>query len=149
MNYLHRLEHWGDTHHAKWLDIVRIALGIFLCYKAFSFLGNMSVLLGILGGSNMGFGSFALVLIGQFIVIIHLMGGLFIAIGLHTRLACLTQMPILAGAIVLLKASGSSIGSAEIIITAVVLLLLLVFLVEGNGPWSYDKLFREETRQRT
>jgi putative oxidoreductase len=108
----------------------------------------MSVLLGILGGSNMGFGSFALVLIGQFIVIIHLMGGIFITIGLHTRLACLTQIPILAGAIVLLKVSGNSIGSAEMIVSAMVLLLLIIFLIEGNGPWSYDKMFKEESKSR-
>ena len=33
MNFLHRIQHWGDSHHPKWLDIVRIILGIFLCYE--------------------------------------------------------------------------------------------------------------------
>jgi putative oxidoreductase len=148
MNYLHRVERWGESHHSKWLDIVRVGLGLFLCYKGISFLFNMSTLIGLLGSTNMNSGSFALVLIGQFIVIMHLLGGFFITIGLHTRLACLSQIPILAGAIILLKVSGSSIGSTEVIITALVLLLLLVFLIEGNGPWSYDKMFREEAKRK-
>ena len=95
----------------------------------------------------MGSGSFALVLIGQFIVIAHLLGGFFIMIGLHTRLACLSQMPILIGAIFLLRFSGrDNIGSDDLVLSIVVLALLIVFLIMGNGPWSYDKMFKEEKR---
>ena len=100
MNYLHRLELWGESHHSKWLDIIRVALGIFLCYKAISFLSNMSGLIGLLGSTNMATSSFALVLIGQMVVVFHLLGGFFILIGLHTRIACLSQIPILVGAII-------------------------------------------------
>ncbi|MEI9959507.1 MAG: DoxX family protein [Ferruginibacter sp.] len=149
MNTLHRLEIWGESHHSKWLDIVRVSLGLFLCYKAISFLANMSVLVGLLNTTNMGFGSFALVLIGQFIVIVHLLGGFLIAIGLHTRLACISQIPLLVGAIVLLNVSGrESVGSGEMILSVVVLLLLIVFLIFGNGPISYDKMFTEEPKKR-
>ena len=149
MNYLHRLERWGESHHSKWLDIIRIALGIFLCYKGISFLFNMSALIGLLGSTNMGFGSFALVLIGQFIVIIHLLGGFFIMIGLHTRLACLSQMPILIGAIILLRFSGSeNIASQELLLSVIVLALLALFLILGNGPWSYDNMFHEEKKRQ-
>ncbi len=28
MNFLQRLENWGTNHHPKWMNIVRIALGI-------------------------------------------------------------------------------------------------------------------------
>ena len=149
MNYLHRLERWGESHHSKWLDIIRIALGIFLCYKGISFLFNMSALIGLLGSTNMGFGSFALVLIGQFIVIVHLLGGFFIMIGLHTRLACLSQMPILIGAIILLRFSGSeNIASQELLLSVIVLALLALFLILGNGPWSYDNMFHEEKKRQ-
>ena len=147
MNYLHRVELWGESHHSKWLDIVRVALGAFLCFKGISFLSNMSALIGLLTSSNMGSGSFALVLIGQFIVIAHLLGGFFIMIGLHTRLACLSQMPILIGAIFLLRFSGrDNIGSDDLVLSIVVLALLIVFLIMGNGPWSYDRMFKEEKR---
>jgi len=146
MNYLHRLELWGENHHSKWLDILRVSLGAFLCFKGISFLFNMSTLIGLLG-STMDSGSFALVLIGQFIVIAHLLGGFFIMIGLHTRLACISQMPILIGAIILLRVSGKENAvSGELFLSIIVLALLIVFLVMGNGPWSYDKLFKEEKR---
>jgi uncharacterized membrane protein YphA (DoxX/SURF4 family) len=148
MNYLHRLELWGESHHSKWLDIIRVALGIFLCYKAISFLLNMSGLIGLLGSTNMATGSFALVLIGQMVVVFHLLGGFFIMIGLHTRLACLSQIPILVGAIVLLRSSANgNVPAGEMVLSIVVLALLLVFLVMGNGPWSYDKMFKEEKRR--
>ena len=148
MNYLHRVELWGESHHSKWLDIIRVALGVFLCCKGISFLTNMSALLGYLRSTNMDTGSFALVLLGQVVVVFHLLGGFFIAIGLHTRLACLSQLPILTGAIILLRFSGSgNIAPQELILSIVVLLLLLFFLIMGNGPWSYDKMFKEETRR--
>ncbi|MEP6711052.1 MAG: DoxX family protein [Ferruginibacter sp.] len=146
MNYLQRIEIWGDTHHSKWLDIVRIALGIFLVYKAISFLMNMSGVMGLM--KTMGGGSFSLVLVGQFIVIVHLMGGLLITIGLHTRLACLVQIPILIGAIILLNTSSGSfpVPSSELFTSVLVLLLLICFLVFGNGPWSFNKMAEEEKK---
>ncbi len=146
MNYLQRIEVWGDTHHSKWLDIIRVALGVFLIYKAISFLVNMSTVMGLM--KSMGGGSFSLVLIGQFIVIVHLMGGLLITIGLHTRLACLIQIPILIGAIILLYTSSGSlpVPSAELFTSVLVLLLLICFLVFGNGPWSFNKMSVEEKR---
>ena len=146
MNYLQRIEVWGDTHHSKWLDIIRVALGVFLIYKAISFLVNMSTVMGLM--KSMGGGSFSLVLIGQFIVIVHLMGGLLITIGLHTRLACLIQIPILIGAIILLYTSSGSlpVPSAELFTSVLVLLLLICFLVFGNGPWSFSKMSVEEKR---
>lgn len=147
MNYLHRVELWGENHHSKWLDILRVALGAFLCFKGITFLSNMSALIGLLNGTNMGTASFALVLIGQFIVIAHLLGGFFIMIGLHTRLACISQMPILIGAIFLLRFSTrDNIGSGDLMLSITVLVLLIVFLIMGNGPWSYDKMFKEEKR---
>src|SRR3954464_8855562 len=116
MNYLHRLELWGESHHSKWLDIIRVALGAFLCYKGISFLFNMSGLIGLLGSTNMATSSFALVLIGQMVVVFHLLGGFFILIGLHTRIACLSQIPILVGAIVLLRFSpNGSVAASEMV----------------------------------
>lgn len=146
MNNLHRLEHWGDTHHSKWLDIVRVALGIFLCFKAISFLNSISVLQGMHGSTNMSAHSFSALAIGHAIVILQLLGGIFIALGLHTRLVSIIQIPLLVGAFVFLYVSGIPVGFAEVLLSALVLLLLILFIVEGNGPWSYDRLFHEEDK---
>jgi putative oxidoreductase len=146
MNYLQRIELWGDTHHSKWLDIVRVGLGVFLIYKAISFLMNMSTVIGLFNQSNTGFGSFTIVLLSQFIVIVHLMGGLLIMIGIHTRLACLIQVPILIGAIVLLYSSGN-VNGWELATSIMVLMLLIAFLVYGNGPWSFNKMSGEDAHK--
>ncbi|MES2881396.1 MAG: DoxX family protein, partial [Bacteroidota bacterium] len=104
MNYLKRLEHWGDTHHSKWMDIVRVALGIFLCMKGVEFAQNMSDMMSLM--KNMPFGSFMLVLISHFIIAAHIMGGVLITLGMLTRFACLIQIPILLGAIIFMSSSG-------------------------------------------
>ncbi len=148
MNILQRLELWGDTHHPKWLDIIRITLGIFLCYKAISFLMDMSSMISVFSGTNMGSGSFALVLLGQFIVIVHLMGGFLIMIGLHTRLACLAQIPILIGAVFLLSSSGGAVkAGTALFLSIAVLVLLIYFSVMGNGPLSFSKMWKEDKRK--
>ncbi len=52
MNLVQRVEHWGDTHHPQWLDIVRILLGVFLCYKGVDFLMNMGSMLSLITSKN-------------------------------------------------------------------------------------------------
>jgi hypothetical protein len=46
MDILQCFEHWGDTYHSKWLDIIRIALGIFFCFMGVDFLQIMSTVTG-------------------------------------------------------------------------------------------------------
>ncbi len=100
MNFLERMEHWGDTHHPKWMDIVRIALGIFLIYKGIDFLRNMSVINDLLA-RNMSFGGFAAMMTRHFVVFADIHGGLLIALDILTRFACLLRIPMLLVAIVL------------------------------------------------
>lgn len=147
MNYIQKIEHWGDTHHSRYLDIVRVALGIFLCYKAIFFLNNMSALIGLMGHNNMGFKSFSVIFLGQLIVIFHLMGGLLIAIGIHTRLASLVQIPILVGALIFMNNSNVFVTSLDTTLTLITLVLLVFFAIIGNGPWSYSKMWHEEEKR--
>jgi uncharacterized membrane protein YphA (DoxX/SURF4 family) len=147
MNFIQRLELWGDNHHPKWLDYIRIALGLFLCYKAITFLINMSYLVGLMNKANMGVSSFMVIMFGQFIIIVTLMSGILLILGLHTRIICLVQIPILISALVLLNRSGSgAVDTSELFLTILTLILLIGFLVVGNGPLSYSKLFREEDK---
>ncbi|MFT3908985.1 MAG: DoxX family protein [Ferruginibacter sp.] len=142
MNLLHRIEHWGNSHHPKWLDILRISLGVFLCYKGVDFLQNMSALIGFMHNQE-NFGSLTFIMIGHFIVFAHILGGILIATGFYTRLACLIQIPILAGAIFFIS-SGSNLVRpySELFLTIITLLLLIYFLIVGNGPWAVK--FKDE-----
>ena len=148
MNLLHRIEHWGDSHHPKWLDIIRIALGLFLCYKGIDFLQNMSELIGIMGNQS-PFGDLSVILIGHFVVFAHILGGILIATGFYTRYACLLQIPILIAALFFLY-SGSKLARpySELFLTIIVLLLLIYFLIAGNGPWTLHVTEEEEKRKQ-
>jgi putative oxidoreductase len=146
MNYLQRLEKWGDSHHPKWLDIIRIALGIFLCYKGFEFLHNMSAMMTLMD-NQVPFGSFMLIIIGHYIVFAHLVGGFLLALGMLTRFACLIQIPVLIGAIIFINASHDIMRPfSELLLSIVVLMLLIFFLIVGNGPWSFDWFVEHDKR---
>ena len=136
MDLLHRLEYWGERHHPRWMDIIRIALGIFLVYKGIDFLYNMSDLVSLMSIKT-SFGSFAYILIGHLIVFAHILGGIFLVLGVLTRFACLIQIPILLGAVFLMNMPGDAMKPySELLISIVVLLLLIYFLIAGNGPLS-------------
>jgi uncharacterized membrane protein YphA (DoxX/SURF4 family) len=138
MNLAQRLELWGDKHHPRWLDIVRICLGIFLCFKGIEFLNNTSSLMNMMA-DTMSFNAFALVMVTHFIVFAHLLGGFLLAIGLLTRFACLIQIPIVLGAVIFVNSSGNWLNPfSELWLSILVLILLVVFLIVGNGQWSFD-----------
>ena len=136
MNLLHRLEYWGDRHHPKWMDIVRIALGGFLFYKAIDFLYNMSSLINLMSVKT-SFSSFVYVLAGHYVVFAHLLGGVCLIFGVLTRFACLIQIPVMLGALFFVRTNEEMLRPySNISITILVLLLLIYFLLAGNGPWS-------------
>jgi putative oxidoreductase len=148
MNLLQRLEHWGDAHHPKWLDIIRIALGVFLCFKGIEFMRDSNMLSNLMG-RNMSFGSFTLVLIGHYIVFAHLIGGFLLAIGMLTRLAAAVQIPILLGAIIFINTSSTTFTPfSELMLSILVLVLLVYFVIAGNGPWSFDWFVERDNKGR-
>lgn len=130
-----RMEHWGDAHHPQWLDVVRIGLGVFLCYKGVSFLMNMGDMLSLLT-NKMSFGSFTLMLMSNYISFAHILGGILLILGVLTRFASLIQIPILLGAIFFVKSSLYRPFS-DLLLPVIILLLLIVFLITGNGKWSF------------
>lgn len=141
MNILQRFEHWGDTHHPKWLDIIRIVLGLFLCYKGYYYLQNVSVLIGLMSYHS-PFSNFIIIMLSHYVAFAHLLGGIMLTLGVFTRFACLIQIPILLGAIIFVniestKAVASS-DISELFISILVLLLLVYFTIVGNGPWSLN-----------
>jgi len=142
MDLLHRIEHWGDRHHPKWVDIVRISLGLFLCYKGIQFPDHMSALLNKVPALS-GHGFF-IVMVGHYIVFAHLLGGILMMAGVLTRFACLIQIPILLGAIIFINSSGQLFHPfSELPISIIVLLLLVYFLIVGNGSFSLSKYLDE------
>jgi putative oxidoreductase len=139
MNLVQRVEHWGDAHHPQWLDFVRIGLGIFLCFKGVDFLNNMSAMLNLIT-SKMSFGSFTSMLMSNYIAFAHILGGILLILGVLTRFACVIQLPILLGAIFFIGLSPDMYRPlSEVLLSIGVFLLLVVFLVIGNGRLQFLK----------
>ena len=139
MNLVQRVEHWGDAHHPQWLDFVRIGLGIFLCFKGVDFLNNMSAMLNLIT-SKMSFGSFTSMLMSNYIAFAHILGGILLILGVLTRFACVIQLPILLGAIFFIDLSPDMYRPlSEVLLSIGVFLLLVVFLVIGNGRLQFLK----------
>ncbi len=137
MNLVQRVEHWGDAHHPQWLDLIRIALGAFLCYKGVDFLMNMGTMLDLIT-NRMSFGSFTSMLMSNYIAFAQILGGILLILGALTRFACLIQIPILLGAIFFANSDLYRPFSA-MMLPIIVLLLLIMFLVIGNGKWQFLK----------
>ncbi len=147
MNVIQRLGHWGDTHHPRWVDILRILLGVFLVYKGIEFLEDMSSMMNLLS-SRFSFGSFSLLLLGHYVVFAHLLGGVLLVLGILTRFACIIQLPVLLGAIIFVNAEqGLWQPFSELWLSVLVFLLLVYFLIAGDGPWSFARVANETDKK--
>ncbi|MFB6456091.1 DoxX family protein [Chitinophaga sp. Hz27] len=141
MSTLQQIEKWGNAHHPKWLDFVRIALGCFLMYVGIIFVQHRDALTVIIKDSPalaaVSFG------IAHYIVFAHTVGGLFIAMGLFTRLAALLNIPVLLGALLFVHSRTGLFQVYPVLgLSLLVLVLLIVFLVVGSGRLSADDFMR-------
>jgi len=76
----------------------------------------------------------------SYITIMHLVGGLFLAIGFYTRLASLFQIPILIGAVFYVHIGEGLLTSGQSLELAIlVMVLLAVYLFFGSGKIALDK----------
>jgi len=144
MSVITKIEDWGNSHRPGFFDIFRVALGIFITYKGFSFLGNIENLELTIQGTNM---SFLAVIIAHYVVFAHVLCGPLIAFGLFTRIMCAVQLPILIGAIVLVNFPKGflSVGNhMELELSLIVLGGLILFMVFGAGKFSIDEKRRRE-----
>ena len=131
---------WADAHHPKWLDILRILLGIVLLLKGLSFILDKETTLHILHEHNFDFIS---LLILHYAIIFQMAHSILIAVGLITRYAVAAQIPIVLGAVILVGTTGTFEALGSDLWLAVILLFLLVFFfIYGAGPISVDGVLK-------
>lgn len=140
MTVIQRIEHWGDVHHAKWLDVIRIVLGILIFFKGIAIVSNTAVLQDLLLKNNVfGFSGMMASVAIHIVGFVHLVGGILITLGLLTRFAVVIQIPILLCAVFFVNLGrGFSMLNSELWLSIIVLLLLVLFWVIGSGPFSVD-----------
>ncbi len=150
MNIVQKVEHWGDMHHAKWLDIVRIALGLVILTKGLQFISNTEAQIEWITRNNtFGFSGMLVLTLIHIVAFAHLAGGILIALGLVTRFAVVFQIPILIGAVFFVNLTrGFSLLNSELWISITILLLLIVFWVVGSGPYSVDSWMKNRNRKK-
>lgn len=142
MGIVKNIEVWADEHHPKWIDLLRIMLGIIIFVKGILFVSDQDIIIAMLQGSQIEFIS---IIIAHYVILVHLVGGLTIAVGLLTRLSVAVQIPVLIGAIVFvdLPRAFTSINS-ELTLAVLVLCLLLFFFFYGSGPLSVDNYLSKQ-----
>ncbi|MEC5144353.1 DoxX family protein [Chitinophaga sp. 212800010-3] len=141
MNMLQRVEHWGDTHHPNWLSAVRILLGVFLMYVGIRFVQDRDALTAMIN-QNPALVTLSM-LLGHYVVFVHTVGGLFIAMGLVTRFAAMVNIPVLLGAVFFVHSpTGLFTVYPMVGLSLLVLFLLILFVIEGSGRISVDEYMR-------
>jgi putative oxidoreductase len=144
MSVITDVERWGNSHRPGFLDILRIALGVFITYKGLHFITHMNELENTTSGINVWFaGAF----LAHYVIFAHILAGPLIVVGLFTRIACLIQLPILIGAVVLVNYPKGlfSVGNhMELEISLIVTAGLIIFMVFGAGKYSIDAKRRRE-----
>ncbi len=137
MNNVKRLNKWANAHTYFPVDLLRIALGVFLFVKGISFITNVQYLQDLISPiDTMGGGMFLV----HYIAPAHMVGGIMIVFGLLTRWAIIAQLPILLGAITV-NLIGN-MHSQSILLAFLTLGVCLFFLFYGSGKNSADFYFK-------
>lgn len=138
MNVIHKIEKWGDSHHPRFLDIIRIALGIFLLLKGLGFMDNTANLRSIIENqTDISVSPGILMALVYYVTFVHLVGGTLIALGILTRFSSLMQIPVVFGAVFFVNYLQSPFNT-DLISSIVVLIFLVVFAVLGPGRISLE-----------
>jgi putative oxidoreductase len=137
MKIIEKVKLWGNHHQPKWLGFLRIALGLILIWKGIEFILNLDVLATFLRESGLTdqiSASVSITIIAHLIIALHLIGGVCIVFGIRTRTFCLLNLPVLIGAVFLVNFRQNIFKPySEFWLSLLVLLLIVCFLIEGNG----------------
>jgi putative oxidoreductase len=138
MNLIHKIEKWGDSHHPRFLDIIRIALGAFLFLKGLGFMDNTANLRSIIENrSDIPVSPDILMALVYYVTFVHLVGGILIAMGILTRFSSIMQIPVVFGAVFFINMFQSPFNT-DLISSVIALIFLVVFAVVGSGKLSLE-----------
>ena len=98
MDAVLKLNRWANAHTNIGIDALRFLLGAFLFYKGLFLLGSTTGETHKILQSMPGLGG-NLILV-HYIVMAHICGGIFITVGMITRISALVQLPIVLAAVI-------------------------------------------------
>ncbi|SHM36838.1 DoxX family protein [Flavobacterium xinjiangense] len=137
MNNVKELNRWANAHTYLPIDLLRVALGVFLFMKGIFFITNIQYLADLISPiDKIGGGMFLI----HYIAPAHMVGGIMIAFGLLTRWAIIAQLPILIAAIII-NFMGE-MHSQNLLLALFTLAICAFFLFYGSGKHSADYYFK-------
>ena len=137
MNSVKELNKWANTHTYLPIDLLRVALGIFLFMKGISFITSIQYLADLISPiDKIGGGMFLI----HYIAPAHMVGGIMIVFGLLTRWAIIAQLPILIAAVII-NFMGE-MQSQNLFLALITLAICVFFLFYGSGKHSADYYFK-------
>ena len=125
-----------------WMTVLRIALGLILLWQGIAFIRNTTLLQQLIERTGIGVFSSNSSALSFVVAYLSLLCGLFITVGLWTRISSIIQIPILIIAVFFVNMHGASEHGFELFLSIVTLLLLVLFVVKGSGRLSADEFFR-------
>ena len=134
---LQKFDAWLDEYREIAFDLIRIYLGIGLFARGILFLFDASTLVALLPEGAPAWLSESWVHL--FVAGFHMVGGLLITAGFWTRIAALSQVPILFGAVFLSLGSLFS-ANQSLELSSLVLFMLILVVICGSGDWSLDRV---------
>jgi putative oxidoreductase len=138
MNLIHKIERWGDAHHPKVLDVLRIFLGIFLLLKGLGFMENSAYLRSLIENrSDILVPEGLLMALVYYVTFVHMVGGALISMGILTRFWAIMQIPVVFGAVFFINELQSPFNT-DLLSSVAALLLLFVFAIIGSGKLSLE-----------
>ena len=126
MDFLKKLESQQNKAYAY----IRIFLGLALAVRGLILMINPDLMSQLVTDEKiyLGYASVA---------VIHLLGGIFLAVGFFARLAALLLIPVLLGAVFVVHAGeGLMTAGQSLELAVMVLFLLVIYAVYGPGPLS-------------
>jgi putative oxidoreductase len=121
------------------VEFLRILFGLFLVGKGYLFAENSAELIYLISLNNL---MFSPGLIMNYVIAVHVAGGLMVAIGLYTRPVLLLQLPAVFGAVLTTHAQAGILSSGLAFESALLTLVIMIgFIYNDSGKWSVDHLF--------
>ena len=137
MNAIIKLESWADRHHPKWIDLLRILLGIIFIIKGAALIENRDQVIRMMEKSNLDL--FTFIISSQYVMAFDIAGRLLISLGLLTRLIVFFQLPIVILSLIFIDYhQGLFLLNSEFGYLILILALLIFFLFYGSGKLSLD-----------
>ncbi|HEX9828271.1 MAG TPA: DoxX family membrane protein [Flavobacteriaceae bacterium] len=137
MGKIKSLNKWANRHTYWPLDILRMALGVFLFIKGINFMADSQMLVELFSPFKNMAGAMIII---HYVAPAHFIGGLLLVFGLLTRWTIIAQLPILIGAI-LINFIGE-MDTTNLIIASITFLACVFFLLYGSGKHSADYYFK-------